>query len=582
MMGRDPGPRAMNFMTKFNKLPFGDFLIILSLSMTKESRNLGNSLNRIKIIAKRLLKKKIDFIPEKIINTPHAYTGIYPPDIESSTNGIWCDQTVHLPIPSLSNGSIEIKGRYPIEYYSKSDSTPSITLSLNGEVVYHKLFAKNDIIDIKIKIPTHLSNAKILSIFASNSFNPSELGLGNDQRQLSWRIKHASVNDINIVNCNDSNSLKSLVDIYKIKGVNLVGYLASEHGVGEAARVFANAAKSVGIDYSITDIGYQSMSRQADLSAWKNASSDVFDVDIIYANADQIPNTLMHLKDKGLCNSKYRIGFWHWEQPKLPESFLPNFQGLDEIWVPTAFVQEAISTIAPIPVFKVPHAIDFKVPKGWSREYFGIPANKFAVLVMYDFHSYKYRKNPESSIAAFKIAARYKKDFCLVIKTINSEKYPDDFASLEREVADLESVIFLNEVFSRDKMYALESCCDCMLSLHRAEGFGLGPAEMMFLGKPVIATGWSGNMEFMNSMNSFPVNYILKPLNQDLGIYSKGLDWAEADIEHAAFYLEKIYDDPSLTKKIGTLAEQTMKTRFSPKSIGQLYKERLSLIRSFI
>lgn len=246
--------------------------------------------------------------------------------------------------------------------------------------------------------------------------------------------------------------------------------------------------------------------------------------------------------------------------------------------MPTAFVHEAVSAVSPVPVFKVPHAVDFAVDPRWSRESFGIPANRFVVLVMYDFDSYRFRKNPEAAIAAFKRAARGRSDMTLVIKTINASKYGDDYAALKADVAELESVVFLDEVFSRDQIYGLEANCDCMLSLHRAEGFGFGPAEMMYLGKPVIATGWSGNMEFMTPENSFPVAYELKPLARPLGAYAAGLDWAEPDVEHAAACLRRVVEDQALARDIGRRARQTMLTRFSPEAIGKQYLERLAWI----
>ena len=368
--------------------------------------------------------------------------------------------------------------------------------------------------------------------------------------------------------------------IRMVEGINLIGYLAAELGVGEAARSMAKAAKEADIPYSIIDVGYQSPNRQTDRSAWQQAENRNFDVDILYVNADQTPDTLRYLDHIDHPPSRARIGYWHWEQPKLPEKYLGSFDGLDEIWVPSAFVLEAVASVSPIPVFKVPHAVEFSVDPSITRSSFGIPENAFAVLVMYDFHSYRYRKNPEAAIAAYKIAARHTRNACLVIKTINAHHYTADYDALKQSVEDLSSVIFLDEVFSRDKIYALEANCDCMISLHRAEGFGLGPAEMMYLGKPVIATGWSGNMEFMNSMNSFPVNYCLKPLDHSVGVYESGIEWAEPDIEHAAHCLTRLLSDPLLSKQIGHRARTTIETSLSPKVVGLQYRARLALVNA--
>lgn len=366
------------------------------------------------------------------------------------------------------------------------------------------------------------------------------------------------------------------------QGFNLVGYISAELGIGEGARAMADAALAADIPYSVIDVGFQTAHRQMDRRALPQATDRHFDVDVVYVNADHTPATLFYLDMLDRPDTAYRIGYWHWEQTKLPEAFMNGFDGLDEIWVPTAFVQEAVSNASPIPVVRVPHAIAFDVDATWSRRTFGIPENRFAVLVMYDFHSYRYRKNPEAAIAAFKQAALPRKDMCLVIKTINAEKYPQEYAALKQDVADLECVVLLENTLTREQVYALEACCDCLLSLHRAEGFGLSIAEMMYLGKPVIATGWSGNMEYMTPMNSFPVNYELKPLAKPLGVYAAGLDWAEPDVEHAAKCLRTVVEDTALAQAIGGRAEQAMRSRFSPAAIGQRYKERFAVIRSML
>jgi glycosyltransferase involved in cell wall biosynthesis len=139
-------------------------------------------------------------------------------------------------------------------------------------------------------------------------------------------------------------------------------------------------------------------------------------------------------------------------------------------------------------------------------------------------------------------------------------------------------VVLIDEVLTREQVYSLQAACDCLLSLHRAEGFGLAPAEMMYLGKPVIATGWSGNMEFMTPMNSFPVEYTLEPLQRSIGVYQAGLNWAEPSVEHAAHCLLRLLNDKNLASQIGARGAKTMRTEFSARAIGKRYRERLALV----
>jgi glycosyltransferase involved in cell wall biosynthesis len=200
------------------------------------------------------------------------------------------------------------------------------------------------------------------------------------------------------------------------------------------------------------------------------------------------------------------------------------------------------------------------------------------VLVMYDFMSSQYRKNPQAAIAAYRIAARHHPELGLVIKTLNGDHHPQALAALRESVADLPHVTFITHFLTRQASWDLMACCDVLLSLHRAEGFGLAPAEMMFLGKPVVATGWSANMDFMTADNSFPVRYELKPLAQALEAYPAGPLWAEADVEHAAHGLMALAGDPALAQRLGQRAARDIREQLSPQAVGARIRQRLQML----
>lgn len=143
---------------------------------------------------------------------------------------------------------------------------------------------------------------------------------------------------------------------------------------------------------------------------------------------------------------------------------------------------------------------------------------------------------------------------------------------------DLPNVIFINDFLTRQQTWDLQHCCDILLSLHRAEGFGLAPAEMMYLGKPVVATGWSANMDFMNAGNSLPVRYELKPLDRDLGAYPAGPLWAEADVEHAAWCLGQLASQPDLALRLGAQAARDIQHQLSPATVGRQIRQRLQML----
>jgi glycosyltransferase involved in cell wall biosynthesis len=360
-------------------------------------------------------------------------------------------------------------------------------------------------------------------------------------------------------------------------GINLVAYIAAELGVGEAARSLARACSAAAISYSVVDVGYQSSNLQRDTQALANASEDRFAIDVVYVNADQTPATLAHLEQQGL-ESDYKIGFWHWEQPTLPQAHLDAFAGLDEVWVPSRFVYEAVAPVSPVPVMIIPHALSLAPTPDVQRSQFALPQDKVLALMMYDFHSYQARKNPQAAIAAFRLATEGRSDAVLVVKTINGERHPEALAELRAHLADLPGTVMLEQFLTRQQVWDLQSCCDMLVSLHRAEGFGLAPAEMMYLGKPVVATGWSANMDFMTTDNSMPVRYTLAPLKEAVGAYPAGPLWAEADVEHAAACIRALLDDPALRQRLGQQGARDIRGQLAPETVGAQVRARLQTI----
>jgi glycosyltransferase involved in cell wall biosynthesis len=113
-------------------------------------------------------------------------------------------------------------------------------------------------------------------------------------------------------------------------------------------------------------------------------------------------------------------------------------------------------------------------------------------------------------------------------------------------------------------MRALQRCADSYVSLHRAEGFGLGLAECMALGKPVIGTAWSGNLDFMTNANSCLVDYRLVPVGEGEYQYAEGMQWAEADVDHAAACMKRLVDAPGFASSLGAQAGVDIRNRLSP------------------
>jgi len=363
------------------------------------------------------------------------------------------------------------------------------------------------------------------------------------------------------------------------RGINLLGYARAEMGIGESCRIAARSVNAAGIPFGIINFIGTNKARMTDTSwAHKEVTSPEFGINVFHLNAEQMTEVYAQYGNH-LFNGRYNIGYWHWELPDFPDRWLESFRLVNEIWVPSTFVLDSIALKSPVPVLKIPHSIQVDIEEPRNREYFGLPADAFLFLTMYDAKSYQERKNPLASIEAFKQSFEaHDTNVCLVIKVNSYNHYSNEVQLLHNSIAGYANIIVLNEVYSRNDTNALLSVVDSYISLHRSEGFGLGLAEAMYLRKPVIGTAWSGNTDFMNFTNSCLVNFELIRLNKDYGPYEAYQYWAEPDIAHAAEYMGKLVHDRIFYDRIAQAGENYIKTHHSPRKVGELIKKRLNYI----
>jgi glycosyltransferase involved in cell wall biosynthesis len=228
----------------------------------------------------------------------------------------------------------------------------------------------------------------------------------------------------------------------------------------------------------------------------------------------------------------------------------------------------------------MPHCIEPHKPTHLTRKQLGLPEQGFLFGFIFDVLSVVERKNPFAALRAFRLAFGHSpNDVKIVLKLMNTEHNPKFMKDFATEFGDDKSIVVLDSYLSRTHINGLLENIDCYVSLHRSEGFGLTLAEAMSMGKPVIATGWSGNMDFMNPWNSFPVRYQLVQLDQDYGPYKRGCHWADPSLDHAATCMRQVVEDSDLRSQIGLAAYQTIAQDFSPEALGGKLRERLNVIR---
>jgi glycosyltransferase involved in cell wall biosynthesis len=362
-------------------------------------------------------------------------------------------------------------------------------------------------------------------------------------------------------------------------GVNVTGYMTGEFGVAEASRSLVHAIQAAGVPTALSNIRAENLPN-GDTTFTEFSDDYPYGVNLLAVNADMVVPTLA-ARGTDVLRNRYNIGLWYWELSEFPEKFQPAFEPLQEIWVTSAFCAEAIAKISPIPVVKVTYPVRLDSSRIMpDRARFGIPEEAFAFVFSFDYHSFMERKNPLAVVEAFRRAfgeGTDHKDAMLVLKSLNGASYPEKQKAL-REAAKGLNILFFEECLTRVETFQLFASCDALVSLHRSEGLGLGMAEAMALGKPVIATAYSGNMDFMDINNSLPVRYRLIELTEDYGPYPKGSVWADPDVDHAAEQMRRLYDDRAFARSIGEAAQQHIQTKHSVEAVGREVRARLNRV----
>jgi glycosyltransferase involved in cell wall biosynthesis len=365
-------------------------------------------------------------------------------------------------------------------------------------------------------------------------------------------------------------------------GVNLVAYIRADMGLGAAARGMAAALDAAAIPFNVINLAHGNYSSQTDLS-WthKEAADSRYDTTIVCVN----PDNSFYLRTQvspEILGERYVIANWYWELPEMPDEWLSEFEYTDEVWAASNFIKDAMSQKARGPVVRVPPVVQLG-PDGprSSRIELGLPAERFLFLAMFDTRSVLERKNPLGVVRAFKRAfAPNDARVGLVLKFNNPDHEQPVMRELRSELADCENVFVIDRLLTRAELTSLLAACDCFVSLHRSEGFGLPPAEAMSLGKPAILTNWSGNVDYMTGDNCVTIDYKLVQLERDYGPYKAGQQWAEPDLDQAADWMKRIVAEPELARELGRKGQETIKTQFSPPAVAGIIKARLEEIRS--
>jgi glycosyltransferase involved in cell wall biosynthesis len=369
-----------------------------------------------------------------------------------------------------------------------------------------------------------------------------------------------------------------------LAAVRVTGYLGHSLGLGAAARGYAQALRTAGVPVSTVSVPLHHLAIPVELESADYGLHTFEDLvhegrhgfELVAVNADELPGFVGRLGEDYFEGP--RIGIWGWETNSIPVRWQRAFELIDEVWVYSRFMAENIGAVAPVPVTVLPPPVQ---PP--SREpaplRLGVPEG-FLFLFVFDYLSTIQRKNPVGLIEAFTRAFEPGEGPQLLIKTINAPLRPLADEQVLWAAHGRRDVHIIDRSLGADELAAVMAACDCYASLHRSEGFGLTMAEAMAIGKPVIGTGYSGNVDFMNDQNSYLVDYEIGRVGPECEIYPPEGEWAQASVEHAAQLMRRVVEAPAEAAAVGARAREDIARMLSPRATGASMRARLEELAS--
>ncbi len=362
------------------------------------------------------------------------------------------------------------------------------------------------------------------------------------------------------------------------QGVNLIGDIRAETGLGQSMRMVAGLLELGKVPFMVLQMDApDNLTHQE--KDWDNKilPENKYGVNLIHINNSVWSKNYSRIPI-GELSGRYNIAYWLWELEEFPDQWVSCIDTVDEIWTPAEFISRGIRKKTNKPVLTMPYGMELDTDNLLDRKYFNLPEEKFLFLVMYDFLSISERKNPMGAIQAYKKAISKENSRAGLVIKVNHLQDKQELDKLKEELAGYPNIYFIMDNLSRREVESLVAAADVLVSLHRAEGFGLPLAEAMYLGTAVIATNWSATTEFMDEESACLVDFKLIDLKEDIGPYQKGNRWADADICQAADYMRRLLTDRNYFDKKVALGRQHIRKALDKKEMAGKMADRISAI----
>jgi GT2 family glycosyltransferase/glycosyltransferase involved in cell wall biosynthesis len=349
-------------------------------------------------------------------------------------------------------------------------------------------------------------------------------------------------------------------------GFNIYGPFAATSGLGTAARNLAKAIKSANIPFTLRSFdvsrGRPRVSRE------EAETPPEYRINLILANADQLESLAKCYPD-GQFSNAYNIAVWAWELASFRADWFSCFAALDEVWTNSRFELDSIASIAPVPVERFPIPVDvYGLDGAETRKVFGIPPDVFVFIMAFDVGSTAARKNPFMVIDAFKRSFAEQDKAWLVVKYHSRQPDPALLRKLNAGLKNTTNILVIAEALNDYEMSMLQASCDCLVSAHRSEGYGLNIAEFLALGKSVVATGYSGNMDFFDESVGYPVDYRLVEITEQAGPYYPGYIWAEPSISSLSEQMLAAFEKREEAAGRAAAGKERIEEHLSIKAVG--------------
>lgn len=358
-------------------------------------------------------------------------------------------------------------------------------------------------------------------------------------------------------------------------GVNIFGYAFAESGVGEITRQLVAVVEHAGYPFSVIPFTFTPSRQQAEFANLGSPEASG-DINIVSVNADEFPRFVQWVGAPFLA-SRYTIGIWAWETEEFPEIMIGSGNLVDEVWGISEFAARAIRQKIDRPVFSFPLPVAVPPPPEMNRADLGF-SNRFMFLFCFDYDSVFERKNPVGLVEAYRQAFDLQEDAQLVIKSVNGDRHPRHHRRLLAAAKGRADVSIVDGYWPASHVKGLMAEADAYVSLHRSEGFGLTLAEAMALEKPVIGTGYSGNLDFMVPENSFLIPFDRVQIPAGCDPYPAGSWWAEPRTEAAAEALRRVRYRPAEAARKSRRAAADIRRSHGPQARVAFLRERIDLI----